>query len=79
MVQRIAPWYIFGFDRVPYGDFDVPVSALEKTLTDLVHFGESPREGRPGDDGAEGRQGQGGEHLERHPETLADKYRSALR
>lgn len=42
IVHRVSPKYFFGFDHVPYGGFDVPVSGLEKTLIDLVFFGESP-------------------------------------
>ncbi len=42
VVHRVAPKYFFGFDHVPYGEFDVPVSDLEKTLIDLVYFRESP-------------------------------------
>ena len=46
VVHRIDPRYFFGFDYEPYhGDFYVPVSDLEKTLIDLVYFGESP--GKP--------------------------------
>lgn len=44
VVHRIAPRYFFGFDYLPYGDFMVPVSDLEKTLIDLAYFGESPGE-----------------------------------
>lgn len=42
VVHRIDPGYFFGFDYLPYGGFHVPVSDVEKTLIDLVYFGESP-------------------------------------
>ncbi len=42
VVHRIDPEYFFGFDYLPYGGFQVPVSDLEKTLIDLVYFRESP-------------------------------------
>ncbi|HVC27797.1 MAG TPA: type IV toxin-antitoxin system AbiEi family antitoxin domain-containing protein [Nitrososphaerales archaeon] len=43
VVHRIDTRYLFGFDYVRYdGGFYVPVSDLEKTLIDLVYFGESP-------------------------------------
>ena len=42
VVHRIDPRYFFGFDYLRHGDFYVPVSDLEKTLIDLVYFGESP-------------------------------------
>ncbi len=42
VVHRIDPGYFFGFDYIPYGGFHVPVSDVEKTLIDLVYFGESP-------------------------------------
>jgi predicted transcriptional regulator of viral defense system len=42
VVHRVKPEYFFGFDYLPYGEFRVPVSDLEKTLIDLVYFRESP-------------------------------------
>ena len=42
VVHRIDPEYFFGFDFLPYGKAAVPVSDVEKTLIDLVYFGESP-------------------------------------
>ena len=43
VVHRIDPRYFFGFDYERYQDrFYVPVSDLEKTLIDLVYFGETP-------------------------------------
>ena len=42
IVHRISPRYFFGFDYLPYGGFYLPVSDVEKTLLDLVYFGESP-------------------------------------
>jgi len=38
IVRRIGRSMFFGFDMVKYGDFWVPVSDLEKTLIDFVHF-----------------------------------------
>jgi len=38
IVRRIGRDMFFGFDMVKYGDFWVPVSDLEKTLIDFVHF-----------------------------------------
>ena len=42
VVHRLSPRYFFGFDQLSYGSFTIPVSDLEKTLIDLVYFGESP-------------------------------------
>jgi predicted transcriptional regulator of viral defense system len=43
VVHRIDPRYFFGFDYVRHNqNFYVPVSDLEKTLIDLVYFGETP-------------------------------------
>jgi predicted transcriptional regulator of viral defense system len=42
VVHRIDPKYFFGFDYLPYEGFRIPVSDVEKTLIDLVYFGESP-------------------------------------
>jgi len=42
LVRRVKRPYFFGFDYVKYGDFFVPVSDVEKTLIDLVYFGEAP-------------------------------------
>ncbi len=42
IVHRIAPQHFFGFDYLPYGGFYIPVSDPEKTLLDLIYFGEDP-------------------------------------
>ena len=44
VVHRINPRFFFGYDYLldKAGGFYVPVSDLEKTLIDLVYFGESP-------------------------------------
>jgi len=45
IVRRIGRSMFFGFGMVKYGDFWVPVSDLEKTLIDFVHFRQPlPRE-----------------------------------
>ena len=41
-VHRIDPRYFFGFDFIPYGRYQVPVSDPEKTMIDLVYFRERP-------------------------------------
>lgn len=45
IVRRLDPRYFFGFDHVPYGGYQVPVSDVEKTLIDLVYFREEPGHG----------------------------------
>jgi predicted transcriptional regulator of viral defense system len=40
IVKRINPKYFFGFDYLPYGNFYLPVSDLEKTLIDIIYFKE---------------------------------------
>jgi predicted transcriptional regulator of viral defense system len=42
LVHRLDPRYFFGYDYLPYGKYSVPVSDVEKTMIDLVYFGESP-------------------------------------
>lgn len=77
VIHRIAPRYFFGFDFVPHGDFDVPVSDLEKTLIDLIYFGESP--GRSVLRGLVGRADgrKLGAYLGRYPPAFASKFRRA--
>lgn len=77
IVHRVSPEHFFGYDQVRHGSFSVPVSDLEKTLIDLVYFGESP-----------GREVLGGlakradrevleRHLSRYPAAFAGRFRSA--
>ncbi len=40
IVKRINPKYFFGFDYLPYENFYLPVSDLEKTLIDIIYFKE---------------------------------------
>jgi len=40
VIRRISKRYFFGYDYVERGGFHLPVSDVEKTLIDLVHFGE---------------------------------------
>lgn len=42
VVRRIKPEHFFGFDYIAYGDIFLPVSDAEKTLIDLVYFGDLP-------------------------------------
>ncbi len=42
VLHRIEQRYFFGYEFVRQGDYYVPVSDLEKTLIDLVYFGEFP-------------------------------------
>ena len=39
-VRRISPKYLFGYDYLTSGEFLFPVSDVEKTLIDMVYFGE---------------------------------------
>ncbi len=39
-VRRISPKYLFGYDYLASGEFLFPVSDVEKTLIDMVYFGE---------------------------------------
>ena len=77
IVHRVAPKYFFGFDHVPYGDFDVPVSDLEKTLIDLVYFREPPGEDVFGEllEKADREVLDG--YLARYPKGFAARFRSA--
>ena len=43
-VRRISPKYLFGYDYIRSGEFLLPVSDIEKTLIDMVYFGEIRRE-----------------------------------
>jgi predicted transcriptional regulator of viral defense system len=38
LVRHLPAQYFFGFDFLPYDDFSLPVSDVEKTLIDLVYF-----------------------------------------
>jgi predicted transcriptional regulator of viral defense system len=40
IVKRINSKYFFGFDYLPYDNFYLPVSDLEKTLIDIIYFKE---------------------------------------
>ncbi|MEM2874967.1 MAG: hypothetical protein QW567_02980 [Candidatus Hadarchaeales archaeon] len=40
LVRRISPKYFFGYDYLASGEFLLPVSDVEKTLIDMVYFGE---------------------------------------
>ncbi len=78
IVHRIAPKYFFGFDHIPYGEFHVPVSDVEKTLIDLVYFDESP-----GRDILRkiGRKADGkvlSKYLERYPKSFVQRFRKKL-
>jgi len=39
-VRRISPKYLFGYEYLSSGEFLLPVSDVEKTLVDMVYFGE---------------------------------------
>jgi predicted transcriptional regulator of viral defense system len=43
-VRRISPRYFFGYEYLRSGELLLPVSDLEKTLIDLVYFGEMREE-----------------------------------
>jgi len=43
-VRRISPRYFFGYEYLRSGEFLLPVSDVEKTLIDLVYFGEMREE-----------------------------------
>jgi predicted transcriptional regulator of viral defense system len=79
VVHRIAPQYFFGFDYLPYGDFYIPVSDPEKTLIDLVYFGENPGTDvlRKAARSADARVMDG--YLKKYPPSLASRLRRALR
>jgi len=40
IIRRIHPKYFFGYNYQKYGDFVFPISDIEKTLIDLIYFGE---------------------------------------
>jgi predicted transcriptional regulator of viral defense system len=40
-VRRISPRYFFGYNYLTSGEFLLPVSDLEKTLIDMIYFGEA--------------------------------------
>ena len=77
VVHRIAPRYFFGFGHVPQGEFDVPVSDVEKTAIDLVYYGESPGRDvlRAAVRGADMGVLEG--YLRRYPPAFVSKFRSA--
>ena len=77
VVHRIAPRYFFGFGHVPQGEFDVPVSDVEKTAIDLVYYGESPGRDvlRDAVRGADVGVLEG--YLRRYPPAFVSKFRSA--
>jgi len=39
VLHRVLPKYLFGYELIKQGNFDVPVSDLEKTFIDFVFFG----------------------------------------
>ncbi|MEM2965008.1 MAG: hypothetical protein QW172_05175 [Candidatus Bathyarchaeia archaeon] len=39
-VRRISPKYLFGYDYITSGEFILPVSDVEKTLIDIIYFGD---------------------------------------
>jgi len=39
MLHRTLPKYLFGYELMKQGDFEVPVSDIEKTFIDFVSFG----------------------------------------
>ena len=39
-VRRTSPKYLFGYDHMTSGNLTLPVSDVEKTLIDMIHFGE---------------------------------------
>lgn len=45
LIRKVKKPRYFGFEYMDYGGFLVPVSDTEKTLIDLVYFGETPDEG----------------------------------
>jgi len=79
IVHRIAPQYFFGFDYLPYGEFYVPVSDPEKTLLDLVYFGEDPGKDvlRDVARGADAKVMT--RYLRRYPSAFATRVKRALR
>jgi len=38
LIRRIKKEYFFGFEYIKYGDFYLPVSDIEKTFIDMIHF-----------------------------------------
>lgn len=40
LLRRINPKYFFGYELIKYGNFYIPVSDVEKTLIDMIHFNE---------------------------------------
>lgn len=40
LVRRISRKYFFGYEHHRHGDFYLPVSDVEKTLLDMIYFGE---------------------------------------
>ncbi len=78
IVRRIGRSMFFGFGMVKYGDFWLPVSDLEKTLIDFVHFRQPlPRE-LAMDLKKSVRKGVMDGYLARVPGRLADRVRALL-
>ncbi len=78
-VHRIAPRYFFGYDYLPYGEFHVPISDLEKTLIDLVYFGESPGSDVLRDVAKKADRDVLEGYLARYPNAFVLRFRKALR
>lgn len=79
VVHRIAPKYFFGFDYLPYGEFHVPVSDLEKTLIDLVYYEESPGADVLGEVGKRADRRVMANYLAKYPQAFARVFRKKIR
>jgi predicted transcriptional regulator of viral defense system len=79
VVHRLSPSYFFGFDYVRYGDLRVPVSDPEKTLVDLVYFGESPGSDVLKDLARKVDRKVLAGYLDRYPSSFARRVRRLLR
>lgn len=78
VVHRIDPDRFFGFDYLRYGDFYVPVSDVEKTLIDLVYFGETPADDVLGNIAEKVNRATLREYLVRYPGSFGRRVMSLI-
>jgi len=77
LVRRISREYFFGYEYYQCGDFSLPVSDVEKTLIDMVYFGEIEKPPVRGFEGRVDRKKLEG-YLEKYPASFRNKVLALL-
>ncbi|MCD6248032.1 MAG: hypothetical protein J7J17_01055 [Hadesarchaea archaeon] len=77
LVRRISREYFFGYEYYQRGDFSLPVSDVEKTLIDMVYFGEIEKPLVRGFEGRVDRKKLEG-YLEKYPASFRNKVLALL-